>query len=366
MRDKQRIVVMLGPDLHAKGGMSSIALIYESAGFFRRWRVHYITTYKDGSKLAKLLVAVRGLFSFVYVALRRDIALVHVHMATRASFYRKAVFILAARILRLPIVLHLHSGYFMRFYDQECGPLRRRFVRNIVCRAGHIIVLTFPRLAEIRGICPNARVTRITNPIGQVTVDSAPETARKPGTVLFLGRLSREKGVYDLLTACARLRHDYPDLTLWLCGEGDAQGVSNFAAQHGLLDRIKLLGWVEGSEKRRLLAQASIFVLPSYFEGVPVSVLEAMAASLPVVATSVGGIPELIDSGTDGVLVTPGDVDALAEAVDTLMADPDQRTLMGQKAATKIRAAFTPAKVLQPLDAIYRELGAQAVIGPDY
>jgi glycosyltransferase involved in cell wall biosynthesis len=117
------------------------------------------------------------------------------------------------------------------------------------------------------------------------------------------------------------------------------------------------LGWVDAALKSEILESASIFVLPSYFEGLPMSLLEAMSAALPIVASAVGGIPEAITDGVEGYLVTPGDVEGLRGAIKKLLLDADRCKSMGCRARMRFNAKFDIKVVLPMIEALYRDMG---------
>src|SRR5690606_20518716 len=156
----------------------------------------------------------------------------------------------------------------------------------------------------------------------------------------------QEKGAYDLIDAMARITRSHPSVQLLLGGDGDLQEAAERAKQLGVQDSVKLLGWVTGERKANLLSSASVFCLPSYNEGLPMSLLEAMASGLPVVTTPVGGIPEAVTDGREGYLVEPGDVGSLADKLRALI---DNRILareMGQEARKKALEKYSVERVM--------------------
>lgn len=348
---------MLGTSLDSKGGISSVVSEYKRAGLFDRWPVVYLATYRDGRKLYKLYVALRSLVRFVGLLTWRDVAIVHVHVATRASFWRKSIFILIAFLSRRPVILHVHSGLFMQFYERECGDLAKRFVRFVLDHSARIIVLSEQRRIELSLISRNPHIVRIVNPIFFDGTSPECSVSRQSATLLFLGRFVPTKGIYDLLEAVAVLRHKFPGLTLVCGGDGDASGVLERSRKLGISDAVKMPGWITGPEKSRLLSEATIFVLPSYFEGIPMGILEAMAAGLPVVSTTVGGIPETVTDGIEGYLVEPGDVSGLVAAITKLLLDYNLRQQMGAAGTQRAHAEFSSAKVIPQVVGLYREYG---------
>jgi glycosyltransferase involved in cell wall biosynthesis len=179
---------------------------------------------------------------------------------------------------------------------------------------------------------------------------------RSSNTILFLGRLEREKGIFELVDSVAKIRAEFPNTKLQFAGCGDVDGIRDRAKQLGIGENVEFLGWVSGTAKTSALAEAAIFVLPSYSEGLPIGLLEAMAASLPIVATAVGGIPDLVTDGTSGLLVQPKDPDALAGALLNLLRDPSLRARLGNEARRQIEERYASARVMPQIDALYRRL----------
>jgi glycosyltransferase involved in cell wall biosynthesis len=195
----------------------------------------------------------------------------------------------------------------------------------------------------------------IYNPV-QLPSTITPFETRETHTLLFLGRLGERKGSYDLLRAVASISDDFPDLKLLMGGDGEIEKIRVEAQRLGIADKVELLGWVRGPDKTALLTRASVYVLPSYNEGLPMSVLEAMAAGLPVISTPIGGIPEAVTDGVEGNLVKPGDVDAFSAALRRLLSDPSLRRQMGEAARLKVETVFSMDRIVPQIEALYREL----------
>ncbi|MGY3438334.1 MULTISPECIES: glycosyltransferase family 4 protein [unclassified Marinovum] len=163
--------------------------------------------------------------------------------------------------------------------------------------------------------------------------------------LLFVGRLAAVKGVPVLFDALAQVRDALPDLRVTLIGDGPERGeLEQAAAGLGLGDMVAFAGYRNQTEVAQALRDTDALVLPSFAEGVPVVLMEAMAAGRPVIATQVGGVPELVEHGVSGCLVPPGDGDALAKAIMAVMADPDTRAAMGRAGREKVVDGFDIAK----------------------
>ncbi len=360
---RQKTIIMLGTSFQTMGGVSSVVNVYRGAGLFDRWPIIYLATHRDGNAFQKLGIASLALIRFVGLLIGGHVSVVHAHTASRASFWRKSLFILLAFAARRQVIVHIHGAEFMQFYHEECGTVSKRFVRFIFNRAARVVVLSSQWKSMISEITQNPAVISIFNPIETPDSNSNLVVDREPATLLFLGRLGRRKGVFLVLEVIARLQEKFARICLLCGGDGDLAGVKKRAQELAIDERVKILGWVRGQEKQRLLSKASVYVLPSYAEGLPMGVLEAMAAGLPVVSTSVGGVPDAVTDGAEGVLVEPGDVNGLEEAVARLLQDPELRQRMGDAAIRKIGTTFSAEAVLPKLEALYGGLGVVPLRG---
>jgi glycosyltransferase involved in cell wall biosynthesis len=344
---------MIGTDPATHGGISAALAAWEDAGLFERWPVTYVPTHRDGTRLAKLLRALDAAATVLALACRVPRAVLHVHGASRASFWRKAPFMALALLLDWPVVFHLHGGGFATFHERECGPLRRAVVRFFLERAARIVVVSPSWERWIRATFANPRVVVVRNAV-PLRRAVAP---RVPGRIAFVGRLTREKGVFDLLEALALLREWEPAVRVELAGDGDAGAVARRAHELGIGDRVLVRGWCSPAERSRIVERAGIFVLPSYAEGLPMSLLEAMAAGCAVVAARTGGIPDVVREGANGLLVEPGEPVALAAAILRLLSDRALAERLGGAARADVARAHSPRAAVASLGAIYSSLG---------
>lgn len=351
-------VVMIGTSLDAPGGMTSVVRMYRDMGLFDAWNVRYIASYEKPGKFTQLRVMAGALAAFLWLLVRGKVGLLHVHSASRGSFWRKSVFCALARLFGVPYVFHLHSGEFPVFYDKECGPRAQRWVRRTLEGAQALVALTGQWQTALRRIAPGAAITVLGNPVRVPSALPAAHGATPPH-LLFLGRLRDKKGVYDIVRAMPAVLARYPDAVFTLAGDGDLEGTAQLARELNVERALRLPGWVDGEAKDALVAQATMLLLPSYFEGLPVCVLEAMADGIPVVATTVGGIPEALDHGRCGLLHAPGDVEALAHAVLALLDDPARRHALREAAFARAQHAYSAAAVRGGVDALYGEALAQ-------
>lgn len=350
-----RRIVMLGTDFHTKGGISSVVNVYRETGLFERFPIVYLASHADGGAAIKIRYFIAAWTRYLLMLLRGQVAALHAHVSTDTSFWRKLLFLLPTYAAGVPAILHLHGADFDTWYAAG-KPWKQRVVRAVFDHAAAIIVLSQSWQKWARGISRNPAIVPIYNPVRMPPLPAGSD-ARDAPNILFLGQLGNRKGTYDLLQAVARVVPAHPDLKLVLAGDGEVERVRAEVKRLGLERHVEVLEWVSGARKEALLARAAVYVLPSYCEGLPMSVLEAMAAGLPVICTPVGGVPEAITDGCEGRLIVPGDIDALSEALDALLSRLELRRRMGEAARSKVESTFSAACVLPQLEQVYVRLG---------
>jgi colanic acid/amylovoran biosynthesis glycosyltransferase len=159
--------------------------------------------------------------------------------------------------------------------------------------------------------------------------------------LLYVGRLADVKGLPILLNSLASLRRSHPDVLLTVVGDGpDRVTLQQTTEQLGLSQNVRFVGYQSQAEVRDHMQQTDIFVLPSFAEGVPVSLMEAMAAGVPVVTTRIAGVSELVEDGVSGYLVPPGDAVSLAQCIEVLLNDALLRAQFGAAGRAKVEQEF--------------------------
>ncbi len=348
---------MFGPSMDYPGGMTEVIRAYSAAGLFEAWPLRYISTYAGRDFSAKLRPWLFAVCGVLIRLARRRVALVHVHSSTYGSFWRKSVLCALAFAFRVPYVIHLHGGSLAEFYQSGCNGVAKSWVRAVLRKAARVVVLSQHWRDEVHKIEPEARTAIIGNPVS-VPISVAP--LRRPArTVLFLAWLKRAKGVLDLVRAIPIVLRTVPEASFVLAGSGDAASIAELARSLGVEHALRLPGWVNGKNKDNLLRQSDVFVLPSYFEALPVALLEAMARGVPVIATRVGGIPDVIEDGVNGLLVDPGQPEPLARAIVTMLTDDALRTRLREAAHSDVRKRYSTEAIIEDLGVLYRELGIQ-------
>ncbi|MGQ0547461.1 MAG: glycosyltransferase family 4 protein, partial [Betaproteobacteria bacterium] len=289
-------LAMLGAAPETRSGIAAVVDAYRSHGLFKRWPIDYLATHGDGGLARNAILMLNSLKELAMRLARHRRLVVHLHTTSR-RFLQDAAFMSAALAARCPLVLQLHGGGFERLSGRAPA---RYFLERAAC----VAVPCESLRGWARSVARNAHALCVPSP---VAIEAPALDAPRPNLVLFLGRLEASKGIFDLLEAVAAVRAAVPDVRLVCAGDGERIAVARYAERLGAADAVRFTGWVGPSGKRALLEAAAVFALPSYDEAMPVSLLEAMSAGVPIVASPVGGIPEVVADGAGGQHVPPGE-----------------------------------------------------------
>ena len=347
-------VLMVGTHPGGKGGIATVVAVLQQQGFFEDNAVRYIATHAQGGAVRKLGTAIGAVCTVAWLCLTQRPAIVHVHSASRASFYRKSLILLTARLLGRKTIFHLHGAEFRQFANVESGPLGRWWIRRTLVSSSVVVTLSESWSGFLRELAPTARLRVVANSVSMPALREP--TREEAGRILFLGRAEKRKGIFELLDAIALLKQEYPEVMLVIGGDGDLEEIARTVERLQIGAHVSILGWIGAQERDEQLARAAVFTLPSYDEGLPMSMLEAMAAGKAIVVTPVGGIPEAVDDHVNGLLVPPGDVEALAGAFRSLLMDITLRRRIGERARATVAERFSTEVVMAQLAGLYREM----------
>jgi glycosyltransferase involved in cell wall biosynthesis len=333
-------------------GMTIITCTVLRSRLARHYEIVHVdlSDHRDISNVGRLdlrNIALALLHGFRFsLALLRGVRLTYVPIGRdRAGFLRDALMLLPARLSGSRVIVHLHSRDFATsFYDREAGWMRA-LIRAALGGDTHAIVLGESRRGDFDGLLSRERVHVLPN--GVADVGAGPPAGERRPEVLFLSLMRREKGLFELLDAARDIVAIRPDTQFTLAGDwyrdAERREAGRFVAAHGLTDAVTFVGPVSGAAKADLLRRAAVFAFPSRYasEGHPLVLLEALSAGTPCVATAIGAIPEIVRDGEVGRLVPEGDTGALAQALESLLADPMLRTRMGDNARQHYLGEFT-------------------------
>lgn len=339
-------VLTIGIDYRVvRGGIAAVENVYST--FYKPF--NHVTTTVTNGQVKKLLVLCKAILQFLYWMLfHPEIKIVHVQGSVGASFWRKAIFIYIAKFFHKKVVWHMHAGRFAIFYQQH-----RYAVRKVVNKSDVIIALSEYWKEYFKNEFPTKRVEIIKNVI------SAPSVHKQQTgyfTLLFLGLLGKNKGIYDLLECIWDHKVEFQGkLKLYIGGNGEIEHVKQLIKEYGIADIVIFEGWVSGDKKIELLNKSDAYILPSYKEGLPISILEAMSYGMPIISTPVGGIPEIVSNGENGYLVEPGNKEDIYKAIISLLNDSDLRNRMGSVSLSRV-GEHLPEYVEKQLETLYDSL----------
>lgn len=347
---------MIGTAMAGGGGIATVVKGYRDSGFMQSNNFIYIASHRaDYNMLSNLFVFLVSILKVLIVLVFRQVSIAHIHVASRGSFYRKSIFIILLKFFRVKVVFHLHGGEFKIFYENESGTYKKNFIADRLKQADIIIVLSESWKNWIAGIVgANHPIVVVYNSIAEMSCMSRPV---RGSDILFLGRIEAKKGVQELLIAFKAVLDKGQETRLVLCGHGQLDEYQAVAVRLGIASYVDFKGWIGPEERCRYLTDAGMLVLPSFHEGFPMSIIEAMSAGMPIVATNVGGIPEAIVDGVSGLLVQPGDPSALAAAMTKFLDDPGFAHRCGEAAQNYFELNFSN-KVCYPkiVSAVYQRI----------
>ncbi|MGH8176625.1 MAG: glycosyltransferase family 4 protein [Steroidobacter sp.] len=329
-------VIMAGPGLGVMGGVSAVErLLIEMLP--SHVRVTHVATMVDGGAARKLWTFARALRRW-FVELARAPALVHIHFSVRGSSVRKELLARIALAMGVRVIMHAHAGEYRLYWARRSRPARARTMA-VLSRVSALIVLgeSWREFFISIGV-PAEKVVVMPNPV-RLPYPVPARVASQAVTCVYLGLIAPKKGAFDLVEAVAALPQGCRErLRLVIAGNGQVVALRKAAQERQLTGSLEVREWLAPEQRDALLAAAEVFVLPSYNEGLPMALLEAMAFGAAPITTPVGGIPEVVRHDFNGLLVAPGDVPALAAALQRLIERPEDRAHLGRNARATVES----------------------------
>ena len=347
-------VLMVGVDASTRGGMWTVVENYLKAPeFIRETHLTYIPTSIAGNPVRKILFTAKAFRKIRRVFASTPVDLLHVHMSERGSVYRKGLIMRQAKKHGAKVLLHMHGAEFEVWY-RGLSAGKQKQVREIVDSADGILILGEYWNDFMASLVSDPRKIRVVH--NAVAIPEQPLYCAESRKLLFLGAVSRRKGIYDLLDAMAQIRTALdPAWTLEIYGPDVIGNIEEEIEKRQLTGRVRYCGWLAPEQRSGVLAQTAVNLLPSYNEGLPMTIMEAMAAGIPSITTRVAAIPEAVNE-ENGVLLEPGDVQALGQSILTLCGDAELRQRMSRCCCETAREKFALDVHIRRIQSIYREL----------
>ena len=348
-------VLYVGPShKHGKGGVASV--IKEYSNYINNFQYHPTT--KSSIILTSLLFPLTLLSFIIRLAKNKKISIIHIHGASKGSFYRKyLIFVISKFLFGKKTIYHIHGAKYHIFYKQSSFLVKGR-IKHMVQKSDALVVLSSRWKDFFENNFNPKSVIIIPNIVANVSKNnSTVNFINGKTTFLFLGRIGERKGVFDLIEVIYRgIEYFRENCKFVVGGDGETKRLEQLIKSYDIGSTIKFVGFVSGDKKKKLLTDTDVYVLPSYNEGLPISILEAMAYSKPVISTTVGGIPELIKHKKNGLLFEPGDLSALDQCLRLMVENRDERLAMGNLNYDSVSSSYFPAPVIDKLSLLYNNL----------
>lgn len=347
-------VLVIGPsDTGSMGGMASVIRdIRESRQLNEEFDIDIFPSYIDGSLAVRLLYSGYGYLRFLLCFKQYD--LFHIHTAERGSTFRKNLYLQRIKKAGKRAVIHIHGAEYLTFYDR-LGRLGKGIVERFFCRGDLVLALSDSWRRELEARFHIDTCRTLNNGIDVLKWKAAATDVKKHrNSFLMLGRLGKRKGTYDLIDAVEMAVRENSEIFICLAGDGEVDKVRSLIEEKGLERHIQAPGWIDGEEKLEYLKKAATLVLPSYYEGLPMAILEGMAGGKAILSTTVGAIPEVV-AEENGILVEPGDVAGLAQGLLRLSSDTQMLETMSRKNMEKAQECFSISQIHKQLAEYYRQ-----------
>lgn len=349
-------VLMVGMHLtRTRGGITTLTSGIINSDLKYRYKITYIASQAEElGQIGKLFLAISSLLRFAVHCLLARPEVCYIHIGSNASLYRESAFVLLSRLFRRTTVVHFHAGDIDDYYPLQ-PRVGRWFINTAIAMSDRIIAVSHESAGQLRRLNDSFPISVVPNMIDTSVFLAQPRQVNRsdesrPVRLLFVGAAAKLKGEKDLIRALTLLKRNGVNFRASLLGYG-TEHLAAFCDELGVGESIEHLGPVAMSERYAFYERADILVLPTYAEALPIAVIEAMAAGLAIVTTNVGGIPEIIDDGKEGFLVNSGDVEALADRIETLVSDPDERIKMGDRARQRCRREMDFDAYVRRIDA---------------
>lgn len=345
-------VLVVATSRKTRGGITSVVKAHETGEQWKKYHCRWIQTHRDGPAWRKIWYLVTALIEYSVLLPWYDI--VHIHVGLRTSVNRKLIFAKLAHVLGKKIIVHFHPATEKHLFDSE-------FSGKIKCLFGfsdRLIVLSPQWVTWIDEAFPdnNFKMSVVYNPCPRVKRDFN----KRKKEILYAGILSDRKGYNRLLEAFAKVYQQFPDWKLVFAGNGELDKAEELREELNIpKDKVVFLGWVSGIEKSKTFQSASIYCLPSWGEGFPMGVLDALAYGIPVVTTPVGGVEQVLHNGRDCLIFDTYDTNALARCLECLMKDEKLRSNLACEADKLVNTCFNIQQINSEIGQIYEEIICQ-------
>lgn len=342
-------VLVVAPSRKTRGGITSVIKLYEQHELWKNCSCYWLETHIDRNLFFKFWYFIRSWIKFFCII--HEFGIVHIHFSEPPSAFRKILFMIPSLLLKRKVILHFHS-----FSPDTTISGRFKWIYKwMFNHADAIVVLSNFWKEQVSAIVADvSKIHIVHNPAPKVS-----SYGKKDAFILFAGTINSRKGYYDLIHAFSYISRWHNDWMLVMAGNGEVDKAKTLCAELGISHRVIFKGWVDGVVKDKLFKAASIFCLPSYAEGFPMAVIDAMSYSLPVVTTPVGGLMDIFSENVDLLIVKPGGIKELAMKLDMLILSPAVGQKLAKCADEKLQKHFDINIIAAKLKGLYGQLSKQ-------
>ncbi|UPO87339.1 glycosyltransferase family 4 protein [Niallia sp. Man26] len=351
-------ILMVGSSTKVKGGMTTVVESFVQHNFnINNMKLKYIPTHIDKGILVQLVFFTIRLIEILFCLIFKNIDIVHMHMSERGSFKRKYLIYKLAKMFNKKVITHTHGAEFEEFFKKS-NPKLKSQIKELLRESDIVITLGNKWDNIIKEIEPQAYTIVLRNAVKIPEINN--DINDKNIKVLFLAVLIKRKGITDLIEAAQEIieevQSNKKQIEFIIAGEGELKdSAKSLVKELGLSPYFNFVGWVNGEDKIKLLQETDIFVLPSYNEGLPLSILEAISYGIPIISTNVGSIDEAVKNEKNGYLVNPGDKVALSQAFIKLISSGEIKS-MGLESRNISKKHFNIDVYFENIINIYRKL----------
>lgn len=350
-------VLMVGSSVSVKGGMTTVM-----EGFlkndFKKYKLYYIPTHIEKSRLNQIIFFFIAIIKIILILITKNVSIVHVHFSERGSFIRKNLVINICKMFNKKTIIHMHGAEFKEFYNNSSAN-RKNKIAKFLRRADKVIVLGDSWSKFVRDIDENIKIEIMPNFVTctkDIVVNNSNEI-----NIVFLAVLIKRKGIYDLIEAINIILKNKKlkkyKINVIVAGTGaEEQNMKEIVDELGINKNFYFKGWVENKEKEEILKKGQIFVLPSYNEGLPVSILEAMSFGLPIITTNVGSIEDAVKDGFNGTIISPGDVQMLAKSIIDLIENKELWDMYSINNKSLVEQKYCKNRYFKKLEDVYSRI----------
>ena len=345
-------ILIVCPSTERKGGIASVLKKYKNNFDL----VYFSSTHFQSSFLSFLFLPERLLSFILVLFFNKKIKVVHIHGSSQGSFMRKVIFYKLAKWFNKKVVYHIHSGRFINFYKNS-NATTKKAIKYVINTTDVLVVLSKSWAGQYKNLFNPKAIDVIPNMISkpQTEVVRQLKKSNEKIHVVFLGKIFKPKGIYDLLD-CIIENYDAfkATTTFTIAGNGEEDQTQKYREQD--TDQIiNFTGWIDQEEKDKILSESDILILPSYSEGLPVSILEAMSYKMAIIATPVGGVPDIVENNVNGILFEPGNKTAIFNTLTQYIENKKLIIEQGEKSYKKVINHF-PENVRKDLIRIYNSI----------